>query len=685
MNDYLFVGVTDAFEGIKQAELELPDLILMDINLPGLSGYEATARIRSVPSLRNVPIVAVTAGAMSGDRERALSVGCVGYITKPIDVDNFVPSIEAFICGQKEEIDYNVKSKFLEEHNLRLIEQLETKIGELESARDHLEEEVSKRTEELIQVHQKVLEMEKNNVVSEISGTIAHELNQPLSILIGYCELLETGQLSFKDSDDITALLMEQANRMSVLVKKLALVTEYKTKQYSTGKIVSMDEVELSEDGDHRLKTLENFEVGSDSPSDIPLLFLLKNKIVSLEREVKDFEGCALAGHLMKAVFHRLNNCFQAIRGYTDLMVSINTEDSADLTYLSKMSGAVDDSIGLLSVFTELLSSHVLEDSPGSSDLEAVTVHIVTLLRQLYRRQLIEYLPVPEAMSGKLIVNCEHSILVRLILSLVLLTMKRISTGAETALSIRLTKDDKTCSIVVRDESDVSFARFEKQQQDRALSSENFVKAPIDTSRIIKVEDLTRTAGDNGGTLIYRGGEGWSEFIVSFPKSSSLPDLKHESLPVDAQRHKLAKVETSDFPRYRILIVDDELSICFILQKHIIAAYSNVDVDTCNSAEEALEFFSEHNYGLVLLDINLPGKSGIEILPQIRASWPETVVIIITGLISEDDLKLAYEQGVFSCLRKPVKKQHLLKILSDTSLKLEPMADLEPFADDGEQ
>ena len=73
--------------------------------------------------------------------------------------------------------------------------------------------------------------------------------------------------------------------------------------------------------------------------------FILKNKIILLERELKDFEGCALAGHLMKAVFHRLNNYFQAIRGYTDLLISIDSGKSSDVKYLTKMSGAVDGSI----------------------------------------------------------------------------------------------------------------------------------------------------------------------------------------------------------------------------------------------------------------------------------------------------------------------------------------------------
>lgn len=74
-------------EGITVAARTLPDLILMDITLPDINGYEATRRLRENPALARTPILAVTANVMKGDREKALSAGCNSYISKPIDVD----------------------------------------------------------------------------------------------------------------------------------------------------------------------------------------------------------------------------------------------------------------------------------------------------------------------------------------------------------------------------------------------------------------------------------------------------------------------------------------------------------------------------------------------------------------------------------------------------------------------
>ena len=658
MNDYMFVGEQDAFEGIKRAELELPDLILMDINLPGLSGYEATARIHSIPSLRTVPIVAVTAGAMAGDRERALSVGCVGYITKPIDVDNFVPSVAAFISGDREKVSPDVKTRFLEEHNLRLIEQLESKIRELESSRDHLEEEVNKRTEELVDIHQKVLEMEKNNVVSEMSGAIAHELNQPLSILIGYCELLESGQVCHGDTDNITGMLLEQADRMAILVKKLALVTEYRTKQYSRGKIINMDEVDLTESGETKLEALA-VEAGEN----MPLLFMYKNQVAALEEKLKDYEGCALAGHMLKASFHRLNNYFQAIRGYTDLMLSFQEQGQGqpENPYLPKLSGAVDGSIELMTVFTELLSSYPDGRVTQTADLEVICVKLVSLIQHLYRKQDVSYTPPLPFQRGMFIVPCERSRLIRLVLSFLVMTVHRLSVCRKSELSVTLAIENAMAKITIEDCCGVSFIEFEEREK-RGIDRQ-IVQAPIDTTILLKSRDLRKSLSELGGHLETSHQDDCSRTHLFFPLSGDVPEVVSENT-AHATTSTVELVSGSK----TILVVDDEVSICYIMKRHLEAAFTDTVVDVCHSAEDALSLMAHKVYNLVLLDINLPGKSGLDILPALRKSWPETVIIIITGLISDDDLQLAYDYGVFSCLRKPVKKNRLVEIVSSAGM-----------------
>jgi two-component system cell cycle response regulator DivK len=80
---YELIEAVTGEEGIALAERERPDLILMDIQLPGLDGYETTRRIKANPALRAIPIVAVTSYALSGDDQKALAAGCDAYVTKP--------------------------------------------------------------------------------------------------------------------------------------------------------------------------------------------------------------------------------------------------------------------------------------------------------------------------------------------------------------------------------------------------------------------------------------------------------------------------------------------------------------------------------------------------------------------------------------------------------------------------
>jgi two-component system cell cycle response regulator DivK len=94
---YLVVEAEDGFEGIECLKSTIPDLVLMDINLPEMSGYEVTARLKQMPSTAMVPVVAMTANVMKGDREKTLNAGCDGYISKPINIDTLPDEIAKFL------------------------------------------------------------------------------------------------------------------------------------------------------------------------------------------------------------------------------------------------------------------------------------------------------------------------------------------------------------------------------------------------------------------------------------------------------------------------------------------------------------------------------------------------------------------------------------------------------------
>jgi len=95
--DFDVIEAGDAYQAMKIIETVKPDLILMDINLPEVDGYTLTARMKENPRLSQVPIIALTANVMKGDRERILDSGCDGYIQKPIDVDALPVQIREFL------------------------------------------------------------------------------------------------------------------------------------------------------------------------------------------------------------------------------------------------------------------------------------------------------------------------------------------------------------------------------------------------------------------------------------------------------------------------------------------------------------------------------------------------------------------------------------------------------------
>ena len=94
LGGYEIVSAPDGAAGIAMAAAEPPDLILMDLNLPEIDGWEATRRLKADPATRDIPIIALSAHAMAGDREKAIATGCDDFETKPVEFDRLLAKIE---------------------------------------------------------------------------------------------------------------------------------------------------------------------------------------------------------------------------------------------------------------------------------------------------------------------------------------------------------------------------------------------------------------------------------------------------------------------------------------------------------------------------------------------------------------------------------------------------------------
>jgi two-component system, cell cycle response regulator DivK len=98
---YEVVIALDGAQGLEMARAESPALILMDISLPVLDGWEATRRLKMAPETKSIPVIALTAHAMSGDRERCIAAGCDDFDTKPVEISRLVGKIETLLQRSK--------------------------------------------------------------------------------------------------------------------------------------------------------------------------------------------------------------------------------------------------------------------------------------------------------------------------------------------------------------------------------------------------------------------------------------------------------------------------------------------------------------------------------------------------------------------------------------------------------
>jgi len=204
------IDAADGLEGVRLACSCRPDLILVDLNIPHLDGFEVTLRLRGEPALAAVPIVAITA---EGDRETSIAVGCDGFLQKPIDARSFVATIERYLQQGPREIGpvSGGGALRLRQQSQRIVQHLEEKVAELSSANARLRELDAART--------------------EFYRNISHELATPMTPIVGYVKLLmdeELGPLTRAQGKALRAM-DDCVRRLRSLLDNLLDVTGLET------------------------------------------------------------------------------------------------------------------------------------------------------------------------------------------------------------------------------------------------------------------------------------------------------------------------------------------------------------------------------------------------------------------------------------------------------------------------
>jgi len=201
----------NGLSGIDMARIHQPDLILMDINLPDLSGREVTTRLRALPGFRHTPIVALTALSHAGEREKAIAAGLTGYIAKPVDIDTFPAQIAEYLAGKQDQVDPEILAEARTAYSQEIVERLEAKIRQLERAYTDLKR-LDRMKEAFIQL-------------------TSHELRTPLTVIYGYGRLLQESPVVARvaqEDEEFASLidtLVEGIDRMAAVINEILLVS----------------------------------------------------------------------------------------------------------------------------------------------------------------------------------------------------------------------------------------------------------------------------------------------------------------------------------------------------------------------------------------------------------------------------------------------------------------------------
>lgn len=243
---FIISKALDGIHGIKKADELKPDLILMDLDLPYLDGLGTAAKIKSMPGLENAPIIALTSRSSLKERDRALVVGCDGYIERPIDAEAFPNQLKTYLEGRRETSDPENKTKLLQDFNVNLIDQLQTKVEELEDANKELLQNKEKLQKAYEQSQNWNQELERLTKLKEnIVAITSHELRTPLSISTGYIDLLLEGMIGQIDDDQYKVLQISRQSlgKMNELINKITDLTRLALKKFP----MNLEEIDLNE------------------------------------------------------------------------------------------------------------------------------------------------------------------------------------------------------------------------------------------------------------------------------------------------------------------------------------------------------------------------------------------------------------------------------------------------------
>jgi PAS domain S-box-containing protein len=626
---YEVVGAADGIEAIVRAPQEMPDLVLMDINIPSLSGYEVTTRIKSMKGLEEVPVVALTAKTMKGDKDMALAAGCVGYIAKPIDPFSFVQDVESFLKGRQDKIPIVEEQSVLREYSRKLVTHLEEKVTQLQEYNRKLQEseERYRTLVEHVNIGIWFLSPERNTLF----------MNQRMRDLLGVGGLDPVSPDRFMDG--------ETWERFQDHLRGCA---EGRPQLWET-RILTVRRVarELVVSG----VAIGQHEGGT---SGFLLSFLDVTEKKALERQLEQVHKLESLSTLTAGVAHDFNNILTIIQNNARLLVTRGDLPAEDLKKLRNIEGAAERG----SALTSQLLAFSREKPTNLQELVPVEVlHRFCTFLASYKMPSVHlrypsYAAVPNIVADPVQVE-------QVLLNLATNAQDAMSDGG--VLEFDLRAESRTRETVVGGSMGGDYVCFMVRDTGGGI--------PVEIRhRIFEPFFTTKPPGKGTGLGlsavfgIVKRHEGFievdskigagTEFRVYFPVAGKRAELPGE-IDLRILRHG----------KYAVLVVEDEEMLGDLLCEMLLELGIRVHYAENLARARAILDAKSAEINFILLDYQLPDMDVPAILKYLRTATPHIRIVFTSGYRLEEIREREGIVDIDGFLKKPFDMRSLTDLL----------------------
>ncbi len=621
------VEALDGLSGIRAAGEDIPDLILMDINLPGLDGNEATTIIKSTPGLPNIPIVAITSNAFPGSRERCLVAGCDGYIPKPIDVDTFVSTLNAYLAGYRDDLPLEKKAHYLGEYSRELAVSLE----EQAYARHFLEGII-------MQSPVSTLITDKDGVCVLHNNVYAKVFNVEQERSIGAYRIFDDPQLRKNGRLDIIRMVFEENHQ-----------AEFQTNYYIPGKgerIIRFSVFPVLDSSGMLKNTVVQHMDITDEIKAVKEQEILRNQLFQAQKMES-------IGTLAGGVAHDYNNLLVGVLGGAELL--LKNMDVNDSKY--KLLCIIRDSALKMSDLTKSLLAYAQGGKflPEEIDINQFVEETLAFTSRIIDRQITVTsnlqpgLPMIVADRGQF-----HQTLINIIMNAAEATEGKgeiiITTKLAEFIPESFTDADPDgvyVSIIVQDtgcgmSQSVLEKVFEPFYSTKGTGRGLGMAAIYGITRQHKAM-IQAKSEPNIGTKI--------ELI--WPTNMQFP-VEKTSEPHPGEGRKQPQPPTGS-----ILIVDDEEVVREVATD--ILSGSGYSVLIAEDGDDAIEAVKANpDINLVILDIIMKRMNGKETYVELKKLKPEIKVLVSSGYDEDSPVRDILDMGAEGFIQKPYNLDELL-------------------------